>query len=100
MVNSLLVVSFALRFNQCSLHLERNVSTYSHSVQCTSTGFYQGFYRRAGSDVCLYSCYFVVSEVRETRLDVLREELSIYRECFIASFIPQQYSSENDIYSK
>ena len=58
---------------------ERDLSVYTHPVQCTSTGFYQAFYRNE-SGACLFSCYFVISEVRETRLSALREDFAAYCE--------------------
>lgn len=59
-------------------YLERDVSIYTHTVQCTSTGLYQALYHNASSNECLFSCYFVVSEVRETRPEVLRDNLAAY----------------------
>ena len=85
---------FTVRF---FIFLERNVSIYSHPVECTSSGFYQAFYRNA-SDECLFSCYFVISEVRETRIEVLRDDFAAYRECRILAsitFIEIAYSPAN-----
>lgn len=74
-------VQIPLLFHLTLSYPDRDLSVYTLSSECASSGIYQAsYYSTADNSTCLFGCFFPI-EVEETRQSNLREDFAIYRKC-------------------